>query len=181
MRIIFVFILCIFVFSCDKSCPPVAYEISEKEKLADAIMAKVAMKLRKEFSLIPCGTGGGMMYQIRMLALSFDYRKRIDIQEGRELIVAAVNEFISEVNADERIRPYLDNYPFESKNVEIRIFFSNPNRSEVPLGQLSAISITRGIVDYCSFDSKKMRMETIYKESFEEAVTKIMQQESQSA
>jgi hypothetical protein len=39
-----------------------------------------------------------MMYEIKMLALSFDYYGPIDMEKGRELLLIAVNEFKDAIN-----------------------------------------------------------------------------------
>lgn len=85
-------------------------------------MYRVAVQLKKEKDLHPCGSGGGMMDQIGMLALSFNYYKEIDIDTGRDLLMTTGKLLLNSVNEDERIRPYLENYPFLPKNIEIRIF-----------------------------------------------------------
>lgn len=168
--------LCIFISllcACDKSCAPVPYEISEKEKLADRITHTVALKLRRDLGLIQCGTGGGMMYQIRMLALSFDYYKIVDIEEGRKLLVAALNEYISAVNADEQVRPYLQNYPFCPKNIQIRIFIRNTDPSFASSDKIQSLSVVDGYLKYYVNEPNANRFKVIYSESYEEAVQKL--------
>ena len=150
-----------------------AYQPSTKVTLASEIRNKVAIQLQREKELVPSGTGGQMMHQIKMLALSFDYRKPIDINKGRELLIEAVDEFVAAVNADERIRPYLNNYPFEPKNIEIRIFLRSPNGSDVAPGELSVISALDAVLEYDIRDPKTDRLKTVHTETFEEAVLKI--------
>ncbi|MBS0637120.1 MAG: hypothetical protein JSS12_06390, partial [Verrucomicrobia bacterium] len=42
------------------------------EKIADGITAKVAKKIQNEKGLVPVGTGGGMLGDIYMMAISFN-------------------------------------------------------------------------------------------------------------
>jgi|SRR3989344_111403 len=166
-------IVMICMFGCSENRSSITYELSIKEQLADEILKKVATQVKQEKGLDPCGTGGQMMDQIKMLALSFDYRKPIDIEKGRELLITAVNEFVAAVNADERIRPYLNNYPFEPKNVEIRIFLQNPDGSNVAPGKLSVISALEGVLKYKMDDPETKLFKIVHTETFEEAVLKI--------
>jgi hypothetical protein len=170
MKLIF-FIIGIFIsIGCHKS---IEYQPSEKLKIADEIREKVAIKLNKETGLRPCGSGGRMMDKIKILALSFDYYKSIDIEKSRELLVIAVDEFVKAVNEDDRIRPYLNNYPFEPKNIAVRIFLHNPNGSDVTAGNLRVISSIERILEYDIRDPKTNRLTTIYEETYEEALSKM--------
>jgi hypothetical protein len=170
MKIV-LFLIGIFIsVGCQKDTE---YHPSDKQKLANELRARVASKLKKETELRPCGTHGQMMGQIKMLGLSFNYYKPISIEEGRELLITAVDEFIKNVNEDEDIRPHLNNYPFKSKNIDIRIFIHNPNGSDVTAGNLRVITSIDGILEYDIRDPKTNRLTTIYKETYEEALSKM--------
>lgn len=168
-----IYLIMILFCSCDKSCAPVPYEISEKEKLADGITHRVALKLRRDLGLIQCGSGGGMMYQIRMLALSFLYYENIGIEKGRELLITALDEYTSAVNADEQIRPYLQNYPFCPKNIQIRIFIRNSDPSSASSEKIQALSAVDGCLKYYVNERETNRLKVIYTESYEEAINKL--------
>lgn len=133
-------------------------------------MHRVAKKLCRERGLIPIGTGGRMMNEIKMLALSFNYDKTITIDEARELLIYSVNEFVSEINACEEIRQYLYNFPFESRNVQVRIFLLNPDHRKVGTGELSIISSIDGVFEYEIDAPDGKKLITVQKETYEEAV-----------
>ncbi|MDE3045869.1 MAG: hypothetical protein KGJ02_04410 [Verrucomicrobiota bacterium] len=168
MRFLLLFIVFSFLSSCSQKKH--SNQLPPKVIFANEIRKKVASDLYKKKNLVPCGSGGGMMRQVEMLALSFDYRKPIDIKMGRELLIAAVDELTVAVNADERIRPYLQNYPFEPKNIEIRIFLYNPDGSDIPPGSLSVVGALEGVLDYKIRDPKTDQLKSIHKETYEEAV-----------
>ncbi len=169
MRFVFILLLITFSFSCNKS----NYRPSSKELLADEILKNSAIKLRKEKDLRLIGTGGGMMNEVRMLALSFNYYKPIDIEKGRELLITATRALADEVNGDTEIRKYLKNYPFGPENIEIRIFLRKPNVSDVAPGELSVISMLEGTLDYDIRDQVTDRLKTVCEETYEEALTKL--------
>ena len=173
MRMILLMLCIVFLTGCTQHRANNIYVLPEKEILSDEIMLKVAIKLKKEKGLHPCGTGGQMLHQIKMLALSFDYYHEISIEEGRELLVDAVNEFAAQVNASQTIRPYLDDSPFGPQNIEIRIFLHNSDGSDLALGKLRVISSINKLLEYDIRHLETERLETIYQESFEEAVSKI--------
>ena len=74
-----------FLFSCTQNNLDDTNIPNPKSQLANEISNRVALQLKQEQDLYPCGFGGGMMNQIRMLALSFNYYKRIEIEQAREL------------------------------------------------------------------------------------------------
>lgn len=164
------FLIC-FIFVLLIACS--GYKVSNYEKMADKITAKTAKKLEKERELILIGTGGGMMHNIRMMAMSFVYKHEIDVDEGRTLLIAALGEYIEAVNTNEEIRPYLANYPFDPKNIEIRIFIHNPDNSNVEEGKISVISAINGILKYDADEGYGYKR--IHRETYEEALEKIAQ------
>src|ERR1700691_4438399 len=109
MKKILLIVLVIFTFGCENKY---TYHPSEKQKIVNAIRKKTAIEIEHELGLIPFGKGGQKMDQINMLHLGFQFHKRLSIETGRELLIASVEKLASKVNADETIRPYLNNYPF---------------------------------------------------------------------
>ncbi len=177
MKRFLVVFLALFIVGCDLNHVENLYE-PDKNELANIALRKAAKNLKQKANLRLSGDGGQMMDQIKMLALSFHYYELIDIEKGRELLISSVNELVTTVNEDLRIRPYLANYPFDYRNVEIRIFLYNPDGSFVSKGNLSVIKADRGEFTYAIDDPKdefafKIK---ILKETYEEALAK--QQES---
>jgi len=140
------------------------------EKIADKITARTAAKLKLEKDLFLIGTGGGMMDDIKLMGMYFNYYKPIDMQSARELLVYAVEEYLSSINSSEAVRPYLHNYPFTAKNIELVIYFYKPDRSFVELEKLSIIAANEGRVEYEINHSEKRILKTIHEETYEEAL-----------
>jgi hypothetical protein len=157
-------ILFSYSFIVDKLFEP------DYEKIADAITAKTAQKIRKEKGLIPIGTGGGMMEDIEMMAISFNYYKEVDFDTARRFVVYCVEEYLTAINSSEKVRPYLHNYPFTAKNVEIRIFFYKPDRRDPPLGSITVASSIAGNVRYKANNPNGYTLDTLREETYEEAL-----------
>ncbi len=161
------FFLFILVGCSDFTRP--SYVPSEKQKVVNELRRRVATELMVKTGLQPCGTGGQMMDQVKMLALAFAYNKPLEIEEGRKLLVNAVETFVLAINSDERIRPYLNNYPFKPENVEIVIVINNSDKSSVEPEKICLLVARRGICKYEVHDSKTELLKTIYQETFFEA------------
>lgn len=164
------FLLLSVLCGCQISDPIHAEDqIPRRVKLVQEIRSQVAYKLMREKGLIPFGSGGGAIDQIRMIALSFEYRKPVTIEEGRDLVLTVVHELVKAVNTDERIRPYLESYPFGPERVEIEIFVRDVNGERLPSSAATLVSCCDGICRYQIFHFDEKRFETILKETFAEA------------
>ncbi len=172
IRLIFAISLC-FIVGCERTPIRIRYPLEEKTVLAHMVQKKAQLQLESERGLILVGTGGGMMDEIRMLALSFEYDKPMSPCEGRKLLIRAVDVFLAIINENEEIRPYLIQSPFKPEYVEIRIFLNNPNGTEIPLGDLSILSAVDGVLNYLIEDPVTTLFVTAYKETYQEAVAKL--------
>jgi len=172
MRTVFLLIMMALSVGCvskrEKSAQP--YEISEKQRIVNSLRYKAAQETQKQLGLMPSGTAGQMMYQIEMLGLAFDYRKPVIVGEGRELLVRAVDILRDQVNAEKRIFPYLANQPFQEKNIEIRIFLTDPDGRRVKSGELAVITALHGTLSYKIRNSDNLFTTVIHEETYEQAV-----------
>lgn len=146
------------------------------EKIADILTHKTAKKLEKENKLYLIGTGGGMIDDIKMMSMSFNYYHEVNIKLARELVVSSVNEYLIAINNNKKIRPCLHEYPFTSKNVEINIFIYKLDHSYPPQDKIQCISAINGNVKYFLHEPGRP-YKLVHKESFEEAV-RVMQRDS---
>jgi hypothetical protein len=161
-----VFLMLSLIFGCDS----MTYQLPDDEKIVNRITEETAKKLGEREKLALIGTGGQMMHKIEMLSMSFQLFHEVDLQKAREIIVYAVREYLSDINNNEEVRPYLHNYPFTAKNVEIMIFVYGPDRRELPPQKIGYISSRNGILKYYN---RADRDHPICKETYEEALGKI--------
>lgn len=173
MNVYFLFTLIILLAGCNGNNVRQDFKPSNKSTLVDEISYKVFLDLKKNKDLYPCECGGRMMDQITFLHWGFDYYKEIDIDEARELLIAAENQFLKAFNGDERIHPYLGNYPLTTKKMQIVIFLHKPDGSEIEPEKLHVIAINEGILDYMIGKLGTERLKKIYKETYEEAMARL--------
>ena len=157
--------MCSLLFSC--SC--FGHQSPRYVKLAAQITEKTAVKIEKEKNLRLVGRGGQMMHDIQMMAMSFDLYHEVDLKEARELLVYIINEYLSEINSNVEIRPFLHEYPFTAKNVEIHIWVYKPNGSDPDLDKLYYISAINGVLTYYLDLPKTYSRKAICEETYAEA------------
>ena len=133
------------------------------------VNSQTSKEVKKELNLVAIGTGGALMYDVKMSALSFKCYREIDIEKGRELIVKIIEKYLKNINEYRPIRPYLHNYPFKVENIEIRMFISKSDGRDIPDGQLNYISCLDGTIKYTASGPKWTDI-ILKKETFKEAV-----------
>lgn len=163
------FIIPIAFFACCCSCPDMFVQ-DEKSKLCNEVLHKTASKLKREKNLVPCGTGGQIMDEVKKLTLHFDYYKTIDISEARKLLIVAAEDLIATINATEKLRPYLIRYPCNEKNVEIAIFLEAKTKKT---GDLEIVTFEQGILKYKIHTESPRKLQTILTETYDEALEKL--------
>jgi hypothetical protein len=141
------------------------------EKLADKITVSTAKKLKEEKGLILIGTGGRMMEDIEMMSMGFEYHEDVDIDQARKLLIDSAAEYLSKINADEKIRPYLHNYPFTRENIKIEIYFRDTDNTKSSPEKVNIAATSDGRFSYYVRDESSLR--TIKEESYEDAIQAI--------
>ena len=108
---------------------------------------KVFAHLKKEKKLTVCESGFGLRGgdKIRCMHCGFDYFNEITIIEARELVMETANLYLKVINENEKIRSFLEKYPFGPDDIEIRFFLFNSDGSNPSLDRLQAISIVEPI------------------------------------
>ena len=154
-----------FMFSLLFGCS-LGYQSPRYVELAHEITENTAKELKAQKHLYLVGTGGQMMNDIQMMAMSFYYYQEVNLQTARELIIYVINQYLSAINNNKEIRSYLHEYPFTAKNVEIRIWVYNPDRSELPLDKIYCIECINGRLEYYT---RSNRRQAIYEETYEQA------------
>jgi len=167
MKLIFkrltIVITLFFIFGCS-----LGYQSPDYVQLAHKITKETAKKLKEEKNLYLIGTGGGMMGDIKMMAMSFNYYQEVNLESARKLLVYAIDEYLSAINSNEKVRPYLHNYPFRVNNIEIMIFIYNPDRSKPALEKINFIQSINGILEYyISSDFDNPILEETYNQAVE--------------
>jgi hypothetical protein len=170
MRFIVIAVLVFGFFGCQF---PVNV-LSEKELAVDKILYISATNIKKETGLIPFGSGGQMMDQVKEVFLSFKYHHPVDIDTARELLITASEILLHEINSDEMVRPYLDCYPFEPKNVKIEIYIQKNDFTVFGEDQLCVVSTCDGLLKYETHDPETPLFKSIYEETYQEALQKVV-------
>lgn len=143
-------------------------------KLVDRVTAKYVKELKKEQKMFLCGYGGRLMTDVEQIDLSFEVKRQATIEEARILFVEIAENYLTRVNADTELRPYLRNYPFTIDNLELGLAFVDHQLNfQLDLAYVMYCKRTGHIV-YNKHEPNKP-LETIYEEPYSEALIKYKQ------
>jgi hypothetical protein len=158
------------------------YEYSTQADLVYEILETTSKKLEKKHRMKAIGTGIGMPAGIvELLALSFEKTGPISKDLTREVVIDCVQEMVNAVNTNERIKPYLKNYPFTAKNIEIAIFLKDKSRYEIYAPDFGVVSATNGKIEYRTTAAENpYRYKDIVIENFDEMLKKVNRKRDQA-
>ena len=153
------------------ACSSFGYQEPPHIKRADMLAARSSRAYKAKNQLIQTSSGGGMCNGINTVSCSFVGDQQIGIEEGRRLFVEGVESLCAAFNNDQEIRPFLRNYPFVQKNIDLMLSFKDPltlQRSSNPY--LCLIFCERDTIFYETYDHEKKEFIDYYQEPYEEAV-----------
>ncbi len=133
------FLFCIFlVFSMELAMAVKREHSKEERKIMNYSIAEIVNTFEKEmkeqFGLVCIGQGGGMPYDVEKLEVDFLLHQQTSIEEARELEIRATERFVEIINANEPIRPYLRDPPWDHNRVQVMISFYNEKGKDYPEG-----------------------------------------------
>jgi hypothetical protein len=82
----------------------------------------------KEFGIECGGSGGSMPYDVESIYVQLSAYRSATVEEARELEVILTEKFVQVINAHEKIRPFLREYPFPPSRADVSISFKKPRR-----------------------------------------------------
>jgi hypothetical protein len=139
-------------------------------KVSDRIVAGYIKEFTKPKGLFVCGSGGAMANNIQQISLSFASFAALDVDEARILYVEMVEELLRRINANRAIRPFLHNYPFEEKNIDLMISFKDSKLERVSANHVALMSIGKDhMIFYAAYDHDKKKFYDLYEENYVEA------------
>lgn len=151
---------------------------SQGDRLSNELVAKIGKKLGEKHGMFVSGIGGAEKDGIGLISITFSrYCDPLNVENGRRVLVDCVQEFLSAINQDELLRPYLRDFPFTPANLEIDILSYTTEGKLIFDPHLEVVSEYKGTVIYRTRDpDDRYKYKLDISESYEEAL-KIVQNE----
>ncbi|MFT4553153.1 MAG: hypothetical protein ACI9S8_001789 [Chlamydiales bacterium] len=147
-------------------------------QMANRITNSYNRTLKKNHGLQVIGSGGAMMDNVKKINLHYTAYKRLSIQEARTLYIEVIEGLLEKVNTDDKLRPFLHNYPFEIKNLDISIRFEDSPGTRVPEDYVAFIFNNKDEIVFSAYrldpDARDKIIDgkyyPLHKETYEEAL-----------
>jgi hypothetical protein len=140
------------------------------EKYVNEVTREFKKIAKREFGLSSCGSGASMPYDVEKICVHFAVPKRGSVEEARELMVKLKERFLGVINAHEKIRPYLREYPCTINRADINLRFCDEKGREYTDKSVGYVIVgSDNNIHYCYSDQKKDSWEDLYKEPYEKA------------
>ena len=139
------------------------------ERYVNEVTRNFILWATKEYDIAPYGVGAGMPYDVESIIVSFTVGHRGTKEEGRELIVKLRKRLVEMVNAHEKLRPYLREYPFTPIRADVSLIFTDAKGFRTNDGTISDV-IVNDKNEICYLSYKNPRENHKVTERYEEAV-----------
>lgn len=134
------YIFCFFLFPL--------FLCAAQRDLAHSALIEVGKILYAESGLYPKSAKQWVAGGIDKLGLTVEGYREMDIESARILATSGVDRFLTVVNNEKPLRPFLATYPFSLSHIELEIRFKKPSYDAVSQGALSKVVIRDGHIRY---------------------------------
>lgn len=141
-------------------------------QLSNKISGPFRKRVEKKFGLYNSGGGGGYIDNVNKLIFFFKTDRAITIDQCRLEYVEMLTEILYLYNHNEAIRPYLSNYPFTAKNIEIFTIYNQTPCLDINDRVYNA-NVFNGVLCFNITQTDTFKPEDYHKETFEEAYFKV--------
>ncbi|MES2345134.1 MAG: hypothetical protein V4494_04265 [Chlamydiota bacterium] len=163
MKFTISFILLVALVSCHKESTPRA--------LADEVMFSYLKQVRKEKNLAFFGFGATAASDVREFRMNYRLSKlNYNKLESRELIVSLAENFIAKVNLDEKIRPYLHEFPVTYKKLSLSITFATFHLERPSEQYVAYVLLQKGKIYFCNYNHDTEMLCDLGEEFYEDAL-----------
>jgi hypothetical protein len=118
--------------------------------------------------------GGGMPYDVEEILVVMQAYQQVTIGQAAELEVKATEKLKALVNAHEKIRPFLREYPFTTERARVRISFTDRSEEHYLGKQVAVVSQAHGQLIYRYYDHEKNQYFDLFKEPYETAKQRVL-------
>ncbi len=168
--ILIILLLGLTVIGCDKGGEP------NYIRMSDRIVNQYLKDMKDLYGLNCFGCGGGFLNKVNEIIISFKIQGPKNREELRELVIKITEDLLRRYNDNEKIRPYLKNYPFTDRNVRIGILLTDEkgisfHNKGADKERLCAVYQFWGSICYQILNEEKPYLQDVFEETYEEALS----------
>lgn len=119
-------------------------------KYVDEIVADFAKDMEKKYELHFYGSGGSMPTDVEKIEVLFISHQQSTVDDARKMEVNGIQSLLHRINAHEKLRPYLREYPFKADRVGLSISFRTETDDRPLDGSVASVFFARNKIFYRS-------------------------------
>lgn len=147
------------------------------EFYVNQIKESFVREMEEQYGLICNGHGGRMPRDVEEISIDFISYHHATVEEARRLEVTVTEKFLNKINNNEKIRPFLREYPFKTNRAEVGISFRKPDNTLYSDGSVGFVYQVNNKIFYRAESEGSPKLIPIMEEPYEEAL-KIVQSSS---
>jgi hypothetical protein len=149
------------------ACSSTPYEIELSRQIINTFSIK--MKKVNNLTLIGLGyRGGDPSGKLKAFSLTYVGQKFVNIEQARDLFIGLCEELLAQINANKKMKPWLADYPYTGKNLNIMLAFYEEPSKKVSPPYIALVSVLNGWVYYSTYENGKLT--DAYEETYEDAL-----------
>ncbi|MCE5319105.1 MAG: hypothetical protein LLG04_17305 [Parachlamydia sp.] len=117
------------------------HQTTPLEEAIDEVLPPYAEEMHKKYSFECEAIGGKMDNLVEDVGVQFVLRKRTSQEEAKKYMLAAVKELLEAINSNEKLRPYLSEFPFPLDHLKMRIRFAKQNSNSYKDGSIESVRL----------------------------------------
>ncbi len=165
MRAMIVVMLFISLCSCHRKKQP------EYIVLTDKMTVEFSAEMLQEEKFYLTRYGGRLMDNIKGVSLGYHGKRHATLEEARELFIKYSEKLLQRINEDEKMRPFLNQYPFTENDIEFALSFVQKNNRPFADGSIAYASLIRSKITYYRYEKEgKKRFIEIFEEPYQDAL-----------
>jgi hypothetical protein len=147
------------------------YESPDYTHYANEIIHSFSKQIKKEFGFNCEASGGSMPYDVEEISIRFSTDRQVTVGEARELEVKITEKFVECINAHEKIRPFLREYPFPANRTDVMIRFYKTKKFNLSNNNVELVFHVKNKIFYQATNRNNPNLyDTLKEEPYEEAL-----------
>lgn len=130
------------------SVDPAKHLPNAYEDELDALLSNFVEEVQDEYGLYVWAIGGNLTHGIESIGATFYVYQLVTQEEGRQLITEVTDKLLTSINNNEKLRPYLKEYPFPASLVKIKLEFKESRYFSFPNVRMIKIILDENKITY---------------------------------
>lgn len=127
---------------------PTLHQENAYELEMEALLDSFAREVQKELGIDTCYIGGKSINGIKEIGAKFVLNQFVTQEEARQLLVEVTEKLLSTINSNEKVRPYLKEYPFPANLLKIHMNIEKKSFDEFPDVRIVSLTLEGNLINY---------------------------------